>query len=158
NLENTKRDGSCFSKIEHGVFCLSHLREINYSEIDMSMLNEMKKPICFPLNVFKNNEDHSLFYPYSLSINDPAIFSNFLCGQFFIYFFIDWEIIEAKANNKNVELALASEYFLLEVYTKDQPIAYSYTLMKAIVEFTSLHWAIDELCNIYTGHLSELDK
>lgn len=155
NLEYSKKNGYCFSKIENGLFCLSHLSNIDYSEINMGILNEMEKPIIFPLNQFKNTEDHSLFYPYSLSINDPVIFSNFLCGQFFIYFFIDWKFIESKAKDKGINLAPISEFFLLEIWSEDDdiPIAHSYTLMKAICEFSSINWAIEELCNLYTNHI-----
>lgn len=158
NLKKTKQHGYCLSRIEDGLYCMSHLRNIDFSQMDMSLLENLERPIVFPLNQFKNEEDHSLFYPYSLSINDPEIFANFLCGQFFIYFFIDFKIIENQAKTRNINVSPISEYLGLEVWSEDLPTAYSYTLMKAIVEFTSIQWAIDELCNIYSSNLPEFNK
>jgi len=148
NFEKSKKDGYCFSKIEDGFYCLSHLRGIEPSRIDISLIENLEKPVFFLLNQFKNQEDHSLFYPYSLSIDDPEIFANFLCGNFFIYFIIDWKIVANKAEIKKLSVTPISEFLALEIFSDlSQPI-YSYSLMKAIVEFTSVHWALDELCTI----------
>lgn len=151
NFENSKKDGYCFSKIEDGFYCLSHLSGVEPSQINFSLIENLEKPFFFLLNQFKNQEDHSLFYPYSLSIDDPDIFANFLCGNFLIYFIIDWKIIEDKAELEKLTLTPISEFLALEILSDSSQPLYSYTLMKAIVEFTSVHWALNELCNTYAS-------
>lgn len=37
NFKRSNQDGFCFSKIEDGFYCLSHLRSIDYSKIDFSV-------------------------------------------------------------------------------------------------------------------------
>lgn len=146
----SKGKGYELTKIEDGFYCFSYFHSSNYKEnLDLSALDGMIKPTFFSLNKFKNEEDHSLFYPYSLSIEDPVIFSSFITGLYSIYFVFDSQIIDDSANKYNLEYEFIPEVYAIEMWGKEGVKAYSKTLIKALVEFSSVHWAVNQMFNNY---------
>lgn len=148
HLNQTKEKGHNFSFIEEGVYCFSFFSG-NMPE-QMPTIDSLKKPIFISLNELKNNLDLSLFYPYSLSIKDPELFASFVSGYLSIYLFVDWDHLSAIALEMNVDIELgAGDYCLTlnsETFSSDVK---SFILTKALVEFSSLEWAIKEACNLY---------
>ncbi|MCS0450567.1 hypothetical protein [Vibrio diabolicus] len=147
HLAATMEKGANISKIDDNVYCYSFIGE-SFPE-DLSFIESYKKPIFVSLNQLKNNLDLSLFYPFTLSIKDPEVFSAFLCGYLSIYLFIDWEPLDNIARSENVDIEIISDDYCLMLQNGDNFSAQSYTLTKALVEFTSVNWAVEQACKMY---------
>jgi len=159
HLNKSKKNGYNFSKIEDGLYCLSFFHGSDYqNKVDTSELSSLENPAFFSLNQFKNNEDNSLFYPFALLIDDPQIFTSFMVGYYSIYFFFDAGLLHSTAKELNLEFNFISEFYLVEMRNKENIQIYSYTLTKALVEFSSINWAIKQMFNSYNTALNEYDK
>lgn len=151
HLDIAKIKGSNISEIEYGVYCYSFFHG-DFPK-DLSFLKDFKEPIFISLNEIKNNIDNSLFYPYALSIKDPNILASFLCGKLSIYLFVDWEYFSTLAKLQKVNVEIEYPSYCLSLQSEGEVKAVSYTLVKALVEFSSLRWAIEEACNLYKNAL-----
>ncbi|MEJ6080867.1 hypothetical protein MT391_20400 [Vibrio sp. 1-Bac 57] len=151
HLELTKVNGHHFSAIEEGVYCYSFYSGTPPEKLreHMSFIDGLKQPMFISLNELKNNLDLSLFYPYSLSLKDPEVFASFISGYLSIYLFIDWEHLSSIARELNVDIKLESDDYCLSLTSGNCSTVKSFTLTKALVEFSSLGWAVREACNLY---------
>lgn len=148
-LENTLKNGSDFSEIEEGLYCFSFLNSTTETKADFSKLELLKDPIKFSLNDIKNTEDQSVLYPFALSIINTEIFTQFLIDELIIYFIVDWSVFNDFLDTKNIKCEVLTDTGVLSLFTQDRPAAYSYTMMKALAEFSSLKWAFEQLVNMY---------
>jgi len=150
HFSESKEKGCKITKIENGFYCISYFHSSNYKEdLDLSALDGITKPSFFSLNKFKNEEDHSLFYPYALLIEDPIIFTSFITGFYSIFFILDCQIIDDFAKKYNLEYEFIPEVYAIEMWEHEGVKAYSKTLIKALVEFSSVHWAINQMFSNY---------
>ncbi|EPM4287944.1 hypothetical protein ACTJ28_003707 [Vibrio alginolyticus] len=149
NLKVCLEKGCNISKIDEYVYCYSSLSGRLPEASDLSFIETIKKPMFVSVNKLKNDMDLSLFYPFSLSIKDSNAFSLFICGYLSIYLFIDWGALTDIAITHDITMELIGEDYCLELKSKDGRAALSYTLTKALLEFTSLNWAIEQACKLY---------
>ncbi|MFW1786949.1 hypothetical protein [Acinetobacter pittii] len=156
-LENTWKNGSDFSEIEKGLYCFSFLKNAEI-KADLSKLELLKDPIKFSLNEIKNTEDQSVLYPYALSIIKTEIFTQFLIDELIIFFVIDWSVFNDFLDKKNIKCEVLTDTGILTVSTQDRPEAYSYTMMKALAEFSSLKWAFEQLVHMYLESIKSLER
>ncbi|WP_048696765.1 hypothetical protein [Erwinia piriflorinigrans] len=158
HFTDSKDTGYNFSKIENGLYCLSFYNGSKYQDnVDLLVIRELKKPAFFSLNQFKNEEDNSLFYPYPLLIDDPEIYTAFMLDFYSIYLFFDCEILNETAGNYKLEFSFITEKYLVEMRSKDGPLIYSHTFTKALVEFSSLNWAANQMFANYQIALDSYD-
>lgn len=158
HFTDSKHTGYNLSKIEGGLYCLSFYHGSKYQDnVDFSVLKKLKKPAFFSLNQFKNEEDNSLFYPYTLLIDDPEIYTAFMLGLYSIYLFFDCEILNKTADKYKIEFKFITDKYLSEMRSKGGPLIYSHTFTKALVEFSSLYWAVNQMFSNYQVALDSYD-
>ncbi|MEH8204999.1 hypothetical protein [Aeromonas veronii] len=149
NLSVCLEKGFNISKVDEYLYCYSCFSGNLPKGDSFSFLGEMKSPMMVSLNRLKNDLDLSLFYPFSLSIKDPNAFSLFICGHLHIYLFVNWGALVDMVSSYGLNVEVIDQDYCLEIKNKDGGVIYSYTLTKALLEFTSLDWAIEQLCGIY---------
>lgn len=151
-----KEKGYCASLIEDSVLCYSFVhgkQPKDFSFFDSSV-SKFKKPLFISLNQLKNDLDHSLFYPYALSIKDPEFFSAFLCGYVSIYLLIDWQFFIDIASSEGIKIHINDFDFSLTLQKADNVTAISYVFTRALIELSSLSSAIKQACELYEKSLT----
>lgn len=149
-IKKSKSEGSAFQLVEHGV-----LYFVSHSDVpapdDMGMAfksNNIEKPSAFMLNTMKFTEQG--FYPFSLSINDPEDYLDFLEGVFTIIMFIDIGIVDSIAKQNRFELQEPTDpRFMFSFKNKRKNPALSefnvsiHYFHRVIIEFVSLRWLLE---------------
>lgn len=69
---------------------------------------EVKKPICFNLNVFKNSKDLTN-NPFLNFFDDVIDYWNFVIGDLIILVIVDLAVLEERFKNEEMEVKLINE-------------------------------------------------
>lgn len=138
--------------IYYSVFELKN--DDNYNDFETHMMSlDVKKAVMYSLNESKNKDVWGCYYPFILSIRNPEHVYAFLGGEICIYVLIDLEVIEKKANEREIGLTFIEndELWAFECIhspqAEDNSSLYSKTsnhLFNRIAhEFLSVDWFLD---------------
>jgi hypothetical protein len=148
-IAQAREKGFCHQSPEKGlhIFALSSAK---MDELGKAM-SRLEQPIMFFLNETKRDQTWGSYYPFVLSIDQPAELYAFLKGEVYLLVVIEFGVCEALAREKGWQLNYreSGDYafeFMEANGEEEEPVRFNLSrhfLGRIAHEFLSLQWVMD---------------
>ena len=151
-ISSAIKRGSAFKEVEKGVIYYVQIADNNMANFPDELLKQQgdDENIFYYLNTLKNERGWINYFPYTLSIHEPANVFRFLYGDIQIMVFINFRVFREYASDNRFELKEINNKFGVKYSKigsndpKDVFFISSHFLGRVAYEFTSLSWIVNE--------------